>query len=299
VTILPATFAIVATMALATPFQANAAIQCVTYARDVSGLNLKGDAWKWWEAAAGVYDRGNRPREGAVLVFKRQGKMAHGHVSVVRHMKNSRELLVDHANWAPHRSAGRGKITHSVPVIDVSPNNDWSQVRVFYRPIGELGTRVYLTQGFVYRPGTSGTGHVSPSHPGSHGHADATPTGEALVQTAALTETATTATPAMMRIDPTPTLPKTEAPAAAPVKAPEPAAIAAIAPAKVVEPTPVAAAPAKTVAPAPAPAPVVATPAKSAESNQLVASPAPAAQPVPARPADPGRVDVSRWAEQA
>jgi hypothetical protein len=295
VTILPATFAIVATMALATPFQANAAIQCVTYARDVSGLNLKGDAWKWWEAAAGVYDRGNRPREGAVLVFKRQGKMAHGHVSVVRHMKNSRELLVDHANWAPNRSAGRGKVTHSVPVIDVSPNNDWSQVRVFYRPIGELGTKVYLTQGFVYRPGTSGTGRSMLSQPASHssGHADASPTTDSLVQNVALSDTAA---PAMMRIETTPTQPKSEPPAAAPVKSPEPAAIVAT-PAKTVEPAPVVAAPAKTVAPAPV---VAAAPAvKSVEPNQVVASPAPVAQPGPVRPADPGRVDVSRWAEQA
>lgn len=270
-TILPATFVIVATMALATPFQADAAIQCVTYARDVSGLNLKGDAWKWWEAAAGVYDRGNRPREGAVLVFKRQGKMAHGHVSVVRHMKNSRELLVDHANWAPNRSAGRGKITRSVPVIDVSPNNDWSQVRVFYRPIGELGTRVYLTQGFVYRPGTSGTGHGMLSQPASHspGHADASPTAGPLAQTVALSDAAA---PAMMRIETTPAQPKADPPAAAPAKA--------------VQPAPVAAAPAKPT-----------EPAKTIEPNQVVASPAP--QPVPVRPADPGRVDVSRWAEQA
>jgi len=296
VTILPATFAIVATMALATPFQANAAIQCVTYARDVSGLNLKGDAWKWWEAAAGVYDRGNRPREGAVLVFKRQGKMAHGHVSVVRHMKNSRELLVDHANWAPNRSAGRGKITHSVPVIDVSPNNDWSQVRVFYRPIGELGTKVYLTQGFVYRPGTSGTSRTMLSQPASHvpGHADASPMSGSLVQNVALNDT--TVPTAMMRVETTPTQPKVEPSAAAPVKSSEPAPVVAT-PAKAVEPAPApAAAPAKSVEAAPV---VAAAPAKVVEPNQVVASPAPASQPVQVRPAEPGRIDVSRWAEQA
>ncbi|CCG39900.1 CHAP domain-containing protein [Magnetospirillum molischianum] len=271
-TILPATFVIVATMALATPFQASAAIQCVTYARDVSGLNLKGDAWKWWEAAAGVYDRGSRPREGAVLVFKRQGKMAHGHVSVVRHMKNSRELLVDHANWAPHRSAGRGKVTHSVPVIDVSPNNDWSQVRVFYRPAGELGTRVYLTQGFVYRPGTPAPrGMMTQPLSNSSNRADATPTAtsQPLLQTVALNESVTTA---VMRVDPMPPQPKAEPPAAAPVKTAEPA-------------------------------PVVAAPAKTVEPVQMVSTPAPTvANPAPmvqVRPADAGRIDVSRWAEQA
>jgi len=263
-------------MALAIPFEANAAMQCVTYARDVSGLNLKGDAWKWWEAAAGVYDRGNRPREGAVLVFKRQGKMAHGHVSVVRQMKNSRELLVDHANWAPNRSAGRGKVTQAVPVIDVSPNNDWSQVRVFYRPVGELGTRVYQTQGFVYRAGTSGSHRNMLAQPASHTSSNVDESAP-LLKTVALTDAAPSA---MMRVEPT--QPKTEPPAAAPAKPTEPA--------------PAVAAPVK----APAPAPVIAAPAaKPVEPAQIVASPAPTAAPVPPRPADAGRVDVSRWAEQA
>jgi hypothetical protein len=280
VTILPATFAIVATMALAMPFEANAAMQCVTYARDVSGLQLKGDAWKWWEAAAGVYDRGHRPREGAVLVFKRQGKMSHGHVSVVRQMKNSRELLVDHANWAPHRSPGRGKVTQAVPVIDVSPNNDWSQVRVFYRPVGELGTRVYQTQGFVYRSGPAaphrGGMMVQPASTTSS-RAETAP----LLQTVALADIATT--PALMRVEPIPAQPKAEPPAAAPVKAPEPAPVVA-APAKVPEPV------------HPAPAPI-----KTPEPVQVIAAPAPmpAPAPVQTRPADAGRVDVSRWAEQA
>ena len=152
---------LVATLALAMPFDAKAALQCVTYAREVTGLNLKGDAWKWWEAADGLYDRGNAPRDGAVLVFKRQGSMSHGHVAVVRKTASARIVLVDHANWAPHRSAGRGQVSEAVPVMDVSPNNDWSQVRVWYRPSAEYGSRVYKTQGFVYRPGKFN--HVVPA----------------------------------------------------------------------------------------------------------------------------------------
>lgn len=144
-----------AAIALAVPGDAKAALQCVAYAREVTGLNLKGDAWKWWEAAQGLYDRGVTPKEGAVLVFKRQGSMSHGHVSVIRKIASSRVILVDHANWAPHRSAGRGQVTEAVPVIDVSSNNDWSQVRVWYRPSNEYGSRVYKTQGFVYRPGST------------------------------------------------------------------------------------------------------------------------------------------------
>ncbi len=140
-------------VALAVPFEANATLQCVAYAREVTGLNLKGDAWKWWEAASGLYNRGNAPKAGAVLVFKRQGSMVHGHVAVVRKTTSSRIVLVDHANWAPRRSADRGKVTESVPVMDVSPKNDWTQVRVWYEPSNQFGDRAYKTVGFVYHPG--------------------------------------------------------------------------------------------------------------------------------------------------
>jgi hypothetical protein len=64
-------------------------------------------------------------------------------------------VLVDHANWAPFRSAGRGQVTKAVPVLDVSAKNDWSEVRVWYQPSREYGSRTYKTQGFVYRPGNS------------------------------------------------------------------------------------------------------------------------------------------------
>lgn len=132
------------------------AIQCVPYAREVSGLQLKGDAWQWWNAAAGIYERGRTPREGGVLVFARQGKMRHGHVSVVTRVVSNRVILVDHANWAPIRSTGRGEVTTNVSVIDTSPKNDWSQVRVWYAAVGDYGHRVYRTDGFVWQPGNRG-----------------------------------------------------------------------------------------------------------------------------------------------
>jgi hypothetical protein len=128
------------------------AIQCVQYAREISGINLKGDAWQWWSAATGVYDRGRTPKDGAVLVFTRQGSMRHGHVSVVTRVLSNRLALVDHANWAPARTAGRGAVTTAVPVLDVSPKNDWTQVRVWYHPTNDFGTRVYRTDGYVYQP---------------------------------------------------------------------------------------------------------------------------------------------------
>lgn len=129
------------------------AIQCVPYAREVSGLNLKGNAWQWWHAAAGLYERGRSPRDGSVLVFSRQGSMRYGHVAVVTRVVSNRLVLVDHANWAPAGSEGRGKVTQAVPVLDVSERNDWSQVRVWYRPADDYGSKVYRAEGFVHQPG--------------------------------------------------------------------------------------------------------------------------------------------------
>ncbi len=129
------------------------AVQCVTYARETSGLSLKGDAWTWWASAAGQYDRGQKPRAGAVVVFKKHGSMHHGHVAVVSEIINSRKMLVDHANWAPQRGHGRGQVTTRVIVLDVSPHNDWTQVRVWHEASSEMGQRVYPTYGFIYAKG--------------------------------------------------------------------------------------------------------------------------------------------------
>jgi hypothetical protein len=126
------------------------ALQCVPFAREQSGISLRGDAWTWWMAAAGQYDRGQAPRPGAVVVFKKHGSMSHGHVAVVAEVINSRKVMVDHANWAPHRGRGRGQVAKMVVVTDVSPRNDWSQVRVWNEASGELGQRVYPTYGFIY-----------------------------------------------------------------------------------------------------------------------------------------------------
>jgi hypothetical protein len=39
-------------------------MQCVPYARQVSGIDLRGDAWTWWGNAAGRYERGKKPAAG-------------------------------------------------------------------------------------------------------------------------------------------------------------------------------------------------------------------------------------------
>lgn len=125
------------------------ALQCVPYARLASGITIRGDAWTWWKNAGAEYARGTAPKSGSVLVFQRSGKMQRGHVAVVRDVVTPREVVIDHANWAGHRSK-KGQIDRSVRVIDVSDRNDWSAVRVWYRPAGDFGTRVYPTYGFIY-----------------------------------------------------------------------------------------------------------------------------------------------------
>jgi len=145
-----AALAIAIGMSLSTSAQA---VQCVTYAREQSGIALMGDAYTWWASAAGHYDRGQKPRSGAVVVFKKHGSMSHGHVAVISKVLSARKVLVDHANWAPHRARGRGQVTTQVVMVDVSPRNDWTQVRVWHEPSGELGQRVYPTYGFIYAKG--------------------------------------------------------------------------------------------------------------------------------------------------
>jgi surface antigen len=118
-------------------------LTCVPYARNVSGIDLQGNAYEWWDEAAGVYPRTQQPHAGAVLVFAPHGSMDVGHLAVVERVRSSREILVTQANWLPHR------IEHHQPVIDVSACNDWTAVRVWYEPVHALGNTVYPTYGFI------------------------------------------------------------------------------------------------------------------------------------------------------
>jgi surface antigen len=127
-------------------------ISCVPYARQVSGIEVAGNAWEWWNNAAGLYARGDRPEPGSVLNFRANGRMRLGHVAVVTQVVNPREVIVDHANWPS--GGGRGGISHDVAVVDVSEANDWTAVRVELGRDGTFGS-VYPTYGFIYnRPDT-------------------------------------------------------------------------------------------------------------------------------------------------
>jgi surface antigen len=124
-------------------------LQCVPYARQVSGIQIYGDAWTWWDQAEGRYERGFRPQVGAVMAFKPQGNMRLGHVAAVSRIVDARTVLLRHANWSPI-DGRRGQIEDDVRAIDVSPGNDWSEVRVWYDPIQNLGGTHWPLQGFIY-----------------------------------------------------------------------------------------------------------------------------------------------------
>lgn len=130
------------------PRQDGALLSCVPYARARSGIALHGDGWEWWDAAAGRYGRSRSPRPGRVLVFMRTARLPHGHLSVVTRLVSAREIRVDHANWASGRDKGRE--TRDQPVLDVSAENDWSLVRVWYPPAHAYGAGTWPTLGFIH-----------------------------------------------------------------------------------------------------------------------------------------------------
>jgi hypothetical protein len=118
--------------------------QCVPYARARSGVTLFGDANTWWTQAAGRYARGPAPLLGAVIVLTGYAKDGRNHLGVVSRLISDREVRIDHANWL-----NDGNIYIDDPVVDVSPNNDWSEVRVWNAKTRAWGTRVYLVEGFI------------------------------------------------------------------------------------------------------------------------------------------------------
>ena len=124
--------------------------QCVPFARLISGIQIFGDARTWWDQASGKYDKGFIPKAGAVLCFKPTCRMTLGHVAVVSQVLTDRVIQITHANWS-RIGGSRGQIEKDVTVIDVSPQGDWSQVKVWYDPNGDLGATTYPTYGFIYQ----------------------------------------------------------------------------------------------------------------------------------------------------
>jgi len=134
---------VVAGLGATTP--AHAHLQCVPYARQVSGIEIYGDALTWWEQANDTYATGNEPVIGSVLAFEPTTAMPLGHVAVVAAVLDDRQILLNHANWS-----GPGVIDRHALAVDVSEEGDWSSVRVWYDPIETLGARHNPTSGFIY-----------------------------------------------------------------------------------------------------------------------------------------------------
>ena len=142
--------ALLSLLLFATPAHAlNEGLQCVPFARALTGVEIRGDAHSWWDQAEGRYERGSRPKVGAVMTFVPHGNMRLGHVAAVRRIIDKRTLLISHANWSTIDGV-RGHIEEDVRVIDVSEENDWSRVRVWYTPNGALGTTEWPLHGFIY-----------------------------------------------------------------------------------------------------------------------------------------------------
>jgi hypothetical protein len=120
-------------------------LQCVPFARNMSGIHLYGDAHTWWSQAEGRYARGHAPRLGAVMAIRPHGGSSLGHVATVSGIVDARTILISHANWS-----APGKIERNVTAVDVSPANDWSEVRVWYAPISGLGGAHWPVAGFIY-----------------------------------------------------------------------------------------------------------------------------------------------------
>jgi hypothetical protein len=107
----------------------SAAVECAPFARALSGVQLYGKAADWWWKADGLYVRSSTPAVGGVLVLRRSARLAHGHVGVV----SAREIRVTQANWVRHR------VYADMPVVDLSADNDWTLVRVWWPPAGQMG----------------------------------------------------------------------------------------------------------------------------------------------------------------
>ena len=138
-------------------------LQCVPYARQVSGIAIFGDAHTWWNQAEGKYAKGTKPKVGAVMAFRPHGNSRLGHVAAVSRIIDKRTVLIRHSNWSPINGR-RGQIEDDVRAVDVSQANDWSEVRVWYAPLGALGGTHWPLAGFIYneKPGKKGKSKPDP-----------------------------------------------------------------------------------------------------------------------------------------
>ena len=121
----------------------NVSLECAPFARALSGVQLYGSAGDWWWEAQGQYTRSYAPEVGSVLILAKSNRLREGHAAVVSRVISERQILVTQANWVHNR------VTEDQPVIDISPDGDWSEVRVWWPPSTQMGITEYRTMGFI------------------------------------------------------------------------------------------------------------------------------------------------------
>jgi len=119
-------------------------LQCVPYAREHSGVIVYGDAYTWWDKTEGQYAHSATPHLRAVMMLTGYAGPNRAHLAVVSALVTPREIRIDHANWF-----NDGSVYRDDPVMDVSPDNDWSEVRVWNIRSQSWGTKTYLVRGFI------------------------------------------------------------------------------------------------------------------------------------------------------
>jgi hypothetical protein len=137
----------------AAPYDLPPPTQCAIFAREISGIPLRGDAWTWWDQADGRWQRDPRPEQDAILVLRATDRLPHGHVAIVRRVVGPREITVTHANWG-NDDPTRRLVHDSMAVVDVSAANDWSLLR-FWNPAAQTFGRPYEAYGFIHPRGAT------------------------------------------------------------------------------------------------------------------------------------------------
>jgi hypothetical protein len=122
--------------------------QCALFAREFTGIRVRGDAYTWWDLSAGLYQHSDLPKPGTVLVLRSTSQLPLGHVGIVKKLVGPREILLTHANWG-NDDPTRRIIHDSTAVVDVSPKNDWTELRFWNAPAHAFG-KVYAAYGFIY-----------------------------------------------------------------------------------------------------------------------------------------------------
>ena len=121
----------------------SAPVECAPFARALTGVQLTGNAEDWWRQAAGRYQRTSTPTVGGILLLRSSGRLPSGHVAVITRVISTRQVLVTQANWVHHH------VTQDQPVLDVSPANDWSVIRMWWPPSAQMGITDYPVLGFI------------------------------------------------------------------------------------------------------------------------------------------------------